>query len=331
MQRELSLTELSRRDELEQVIELGLGTFIQVGSALAEMRDARLYRNTHTTFEDYCKERWNMSRFYAHRLMDSAEVATNLLPIGNIQPANEAQVRPLTGLEPEQQREVWLEAVETAPNGKVTAAHVEAIKTEILAKAREIRLERWEEMKARKSALAAELNSKPIPLPGGRFGVIAIDPPWRYDMRIENSTHRVTCRYPDMNVEEIAALQVPAAEDCVLWLWTTNAFMAEAHVIAAGWGFDVKTILTWVKDKFGCGAWLRGKSEHCLMCARGRPLVTLSNQTTVLFAPSREHGRKPDEFFALVDSLCPGAKLEMFARQPRLGWQVWGAETNEFV
>jgi len=70
-----------------------------------------------------------MSRFYAHRVIDSAEVVINLLPIGNIQqPANEAQARPLAGLEPEQQREVWKQAVETAPEGKITACHVVSVK-----------------------------------------------------------------------------------------------------------------------------------------------------------------------------------------------------------
>lgn len=68
----------------------------------------RLYREQFATFEDYCRERWGMSRVHAHRLIESAEVIGNLLPIGNTVPANEAQARALTGLEPEQQRTAWL-------------------------------------------------------------------------------------------------------------------------------------------------------------------------------------------------------------------------------
>jgi hypothetical protein len=116
----LSLTELSRREELEHIIQLGLGTFYYVGSALLEIRDSRLYRSTHATFEDYCRDRWKMARNYANKLILAAVVVANLGTIVPI-PTNEAQIRPLTDLEPEQQREVWLQAVNSAPMGKVTA------------------------------------------------------------------------------------------------------------------------------------------------------------------------------------------------------------------
>jgi hypothetical protein len=89
-------------------------------------------------------------------------------------------------------------------------------------------------------------------------------------------------------------------------------------------------ILTWVKDRFGTGDWLRGQTEHCLLCVRGRPMVTLSNQSTVLFGPVREHSRKPDEFYALVEALCPGPKVELFARTSREGWACHGNETERF-
>jgi hypothetical protein len=121
---QLSLTESSRRAELEQVIAQGLATFVTVGNSLLEMRDSRLYRDTHATFEDYCRERWGVSRIHAYRMIEAAGVASNLLPIGNVQPTHESQIRPLASLEPEQQREAWDAAVKSAPNGKVTAAHV---------------------------------------------------------------------------------------------------------------------------------------------------------------------------------------------------------------
>jgi len=121
----LTNSESQRLAECEQRIKAGLQTFIEVGAALQEIRDSKLYRQTHDTFEDYCRERWGMSRIHAHRMIEAATVADNLLPIGNI-PATESQARPLTTLEPEAQREVWQRAVETAPNGKVTAAHVQA-------------------------------------------------------------------------------------------------------------------------------------------------------------------------------------------------------------
>ncbi len=184
----------------------------------------------------------------------------------------------------------------------------------------------------KKQNLAAELSSKPVPSPSGRFDVIAIDPPWQYEKRAEDATHRGRNPYPDMSIEAIKALPVAerAETNCVLWLWTTNAFMREAYACLETWGFTPKTILTWVKDRMGTGDWLRGKTEHCLMAVRGTPIVLLTNQTTALQAPLREHSRKPDEFFQLVESLCPGVRLEMFAREKRDGWQAWGAEVDNF-
>jgi phage N-6-adenine-methyltransferase len=128
--RELTESDAGELRELEVRIERGFGAFVDVGDALIKIRDARLYRDTHPTFEDYCRERWGMSRFYAHRLIAGAEATGNLLPIGNT-PRTESQVRPLVGLEPEQQREAWQRAVETAPEGKVTAAHVERAVREV--------------------------------------------------------------------------------------------------------------------------------------------------------------------------------------------------------
>lgn len=183
-----------------------------------------------------------------------------------------------------------------------------------------------------KVELAAELNARPVPTPEGRFHVIVIDPPWQYGARAEDTTHRGRNPYPDMPLEAIKALPVGerAEDNCVLWLWTTNAFMRAAYECLDAWGFAEKTILTWAKDRMGTGDWLRGQTEHCVMAIRGRPTVLLTNQTTLLNAPLREHSRKPDEFYALVEALCPGTKLEMFAREPRAGWRAWGAEDTKF-
>jgi N6-adenosine-specific RNA methylase IME4 len=109
--------------------------------------------------------------------------------------------------------------------------------------------------------------------------------------------------------------------------------MYEAYAVAKAWGFTVKTILTWAKDRMGTGDWLRGQTEHCLMCIRGKPVVTLTNQTTLLNGPLRQHSRKPDAFYTMVDNLCPapaGGKVEMFCRQARPGWIAAGAEISKF-
>jgi hypothetical protein len=118
----LSALEVSRHAELERIIEAGLATFIDVGKALLEIRDSRLYRENYSTFGDYCRERWGMSRIHAHRLIEAAGIATNLLPTGNIS-IHERQVRPLTKLESEQQQKAWRLATEISSNP--TAEQVE--------------------------------------------------------------------------------------------------------------------------------------------------------------------------------------------------------------
>lgn len=130
---QLTQTETSKLADLEQVIERGKNTFVEVGNALSEIRDSRIYRATHSTFEDYCRERWQFSKTQCNRLIDSAKVALNLAPIGVI-PSTESQARPLAKLEPEQQPAAWEKAQEIAKEeGKpVTARHVEQAVAEIV-------------------------------------------------------------------------------------------------------------------------------------------------------------------------------------------------------
>jgi N6-adenosine-specific RNA methylase IME4 len=163
------------------------------------------------------------------------------------------------------------------------------------------------------------------PLPRGPFRVIVLDPAWEYDKDAWRFAASVP-HYPTMTVEEIRQVDVPALadQDCILWLWTTNKHMADALDLVRHWGFRQKTILTWVKDRMGAGEWLRGQTEHCILAVRGRPVKTLTNQTTALQARRGRHSEKPEEFYRLVESLCPGPKLELFARKPREGWVTHG-------
>lgn len=125
----LDTTEAEHLADCETIIAAGLASFVEVGEALADVRDRRLYRQTHGTFEDYCVERWGLSRNRAYRLIEGAEVAA-VLPIGNTLPANEAQARPLAPLrdDPEALASAWQAANEAAEaKGKaVTAADVTA-------------------------------------------------------------------------------------------------------------------------------------------------------------------------------------------------------------
>jgi len=174
------------------------------------------------------------------------------------------------------------------------------------------------------------IESGRLAVPVGLFDVIVVDPPWPYGTEYDPYTRRAASPYPEMSLDEIREIRLPAKEDCVLWLWTTHLFMRHAFAILDAWGFREVAILTWVKDRLGLGSWLRSKSEFCIMAVKGKPVVNLTNQSTVLFAPMREHSRKPDEFYEMVETLCPGRKLDFFSREPRPGWEQYGNDVERF-
>ena len=179
----------------------------------------------------------------------------------------------------------------------------------------------------------------------GHYQCIVIDPPWFYKLRSKDKTHRNRIPYQPMRTEEILALPIPelcGSNGCILWLWFTNNHMIEAAQCLQTWGFELKTILTWekvtkdgTKTHLGVGHWLRNSTEHCALAVHGNVKAfsgrTLTNESTILHSPRREHSRKPENFYQLVDKLCPDiTKLEMFARSSRDGWDCWGDEALKF-
>lgn len=166
--------------------------------------------------------------------------------------------------------------------------------------------------------------------PSLKYDVIVIDPPWPYGTEYDPNGRRAASPYPEMSLEEIKAIVPPASDDCVLWLWTTHKFMRYSFDILDAWGFRDVAIVTWVKDRMGLGTYLRSKSEFCIMAIKGRPTINLTNQTTIVNGSLKEHSRKPDEFYQMVDSLCVGYKLDYFSREERSGWDQYGNDTNRF-
>ncbi|HAX77258.1 MAG TPA: hypothetical protein DCY88_15845 [Cyanobacteria bacterium UBA11372] len=119
--------ERERLNQLEVIVEQGLQTFYEVGKALIEIRDRKLYRESQKTFEDYCRYRWSIGRQRAYQFISAAQVMENLSTNGRQIPTSERQVRPLSGLSPELQREIWQEALESAPNGIPSGAIVQSL------------------------------------------------------------------------------------------------------------------------------------------------------------------------------------------------------------
>lgn len=169
-----------------------------------------------------------------------------------------------------------------------------------------------------------------IKLPEGVFETIVIDPPWMYG-EVDNYDPlspfgRVTSPYPEMSQDRLLEIELPAAENCILWLWTTNKFMPDAYELLEKWGFDAKTILTWDKINIGIGRWLRNVTEHCILAVKGKPLWDNTRYSTILHEKKTSHSVKPQGFYDMVDKLCVGRKLDYFARKKRDGWEVFGDE-----
>jgi len=160
----------------------------------------------------------------------------------------------------------------------------------------------------------------------GVYDVVVIDPPWDYGIEYDAEAHRGTAPYPTMSLKEIQNINIPAAENCVMWLWTTNAFIHDAFHLLKEWGFEPKSILTWNKELLGVGRWLRNITEHCILATKGKPYFKNTKWTTLISEKRTTHSTKPKIFYKMVDEICAGRKLDYFARTKREGWDVYGDE-----
>lgn len=167
----------------------------------------------------------------------------------------------------------------------------------------------------------------PAPLPEGPFELIYADPPWRFGH--PDSPHAPENHYPTMDLAPIKAIDVPAADDAVLFLWAVSSLLEEALEVVRAWGFECKTTLCWVKPSIGPGVWLRNRHELLLVCRRGKhpPPDPEDRVDSVLEAPRGRHSEKPERVYELLERMYPRAsKLELFARTRRPGWSAWGNE-----
>ena len=167
------------------------------------------------------------------------------------------------------------------------------------------------------------------PLPKEKFNVIYADPPWEYNLGLRGDPAE---HYSTMTQEQILALKIPTAEDAILFLWATNPKLEEALQVMKAWGFEYKTNLVWVKDKFGTGYYVRGQHELLLIGKKGLiPIPDESKRPSSVFFANREnHSKKPEKAYELIEQMYPNCKnLELFATKTRAGWTAWGAQIGE--
>ena len=170
-----------------------------------------------------------------------------------------------------------------------------------------------------------------VDFPLGRFRTLTADPPWRYGDNLPGKGRGAAKHYATLTPAEIAALPIPdlAEPDAHLWLWTTNSFMADALWLAKHWGFEHKTILTWCKPQIGMGRYLRNTTEHCVLSVRGKlPWQGPLNIPSHFVAPRQQHSRKPQAAYDIIALGSPEARLEIFARETRIGFYAWGNEVE---
>mgnify|MGYP001121006169 FL=1 len=162
------------------------------------------------------------------------------------------------------------------------------------------------------------------------YDIIVVDPPWEYDRKYDPDSSRIANPYPSMDLNEIYNINLPASDNSILWLWTTQAYLYESKKILEHWGFQYKATLVWNKDKIGMGHWLRMQCEFCLLGIKGKPIYNNTKYRDIITEKGREHSRKPDCFYDMVNDICVGTKLDYFSREQREGWFNYGNEINKF-
>jgi len=183
----------------------------------------------------------------------------------------------------------------------------------------------------RAALTAGAHNAAPPPLedlPHGKWRAILADPPWAFETRGGGNDRAPENHYPTMSLtalENLPIMQI-AADDAVLFLWVTSDRIKNAPRLMHGWGFElVSTAFVWVKEgPAGLGYWTRKGAEICLLGKRGSPKRLSGGVEEVIRAPRGPHSQKPAEVRERIEALVPGPYVELFARDVREGWDVWG-------
>jgi N6-adenosine-specific RNA methylase IME4 len=183
----------------------------------------------------------------------------------------------------------------------------------------------------REAAMAEATRAASAALGAKLYGVILADPPWRFEpySQVSGMDRSADNHYSTLTLDDIKALPVPAADNCVLFMWATVPMLPQALDVMQAWGFAYKSHCVWVKDGVGTGYWFRNQHEMLLVGTRGSvPAPAPGEQyASVIEAPRGRHSAKPPAFAEMIEELFPHTPaIELFARAPCLGWDTWGNE-----
>ena len=299
---------------LEGIIQRGMSTFIEVGLSLLAIREGKKYREVgYTDFQVYMDERWGIAKSHGWRLLNAGYIGAEISPIGEKIPLHETQVRPLARLgtwkepKPELWIEAWNEACDLAGDDRnPTEKEVKYVVDQMLYK-------------------------EPPPVPEGEFRVIYADPPWQFSN--SGFDQSAEAHYPTQSTESISALstEIHASTNSACFMWATNAMLEDALSVMQAWGFEYKSNFVWVKDAGPTiGFYTTSRHELLLIGTRGQGMVPEMRPLSIIKGAVKEHSRKPEVVYELIESMYDGPYLEMYARGSRPEWTSWGNEATKF-
>lgn len=314
--------------ELENIIKVKIiGAFYYAGKAFKIIKEYEKWKTAEYiakgihTFEEYCAIKWNFSKDTIYNLIKASGIVDNLLTNVNILltgypqelPLKESIARPLKVLDIEGQNTVWKNVLKETktPTERMVRKHIREY-----------------------------LNppAETPPFPDNKYNVIYADPPWKVESIVLDEgkwEEEIGYKYQRMSLMEIMELPVSdlAFDDCSLFLWTTHTWLPSAFDVMKMWGFKYHVCITWYKHG---GMTLNGfhrNTELCLYGYKGKMNIPKTGTAFPLLIdePKREHSRKPEKMYQLIEERISEPRIELFARDNRKSWDSWGHQTNGSV
>jgi N6-adenosine-specific RNA methylase IME4 len=328
---EKSQSQPAQLEKLEQDIkEYLVNGFVNVGLSLEKIRREKLYKVSHDKWEDYYKDKFELTTSTAYRYIDGARVFQNLekkqSKYGYKLPLYESQVRPLTklknkDLEAEYYNESFLLYGKRIPPANIIY-RVVSEKTESVS---EVEIDE-EENTSNGLISLSQINKK--------YSVILADPPWDYEFSLTKSVDPKS-HYNTLSLFEIIdmGIQHIVKPNCLLFMWCTSPKLNEGLNLVGKLGFTYVSAVTWIKENASnIGIWVKSAPEHLLIAGQGvtkKPEFDKRANGFISEIPT-EHSTKPEAFYKIVEDLSCGYtdRIELFARKLRNGWDAWGDEVG---